>query len=119
MDWPTLYVKKGGGLTAPPEREISMKQIRQDRVKLWYVVSHPFTRPVVTGPLYDRHDAIALACKRTDYKSLITHISRGESWVGGEVVCSAYRLHVNGWTALAPKKADARLDRPSKYGRVT
>jgi hypothetical protein len=117
MDWATLYVKKGGGLTAPPERKISMKQIRSDRVKLWYVVSHPFTRPVVTGPIFDRYDAIALACKRTGHKSLITHISRGESWVGGEIVCSAYRLHINGWTALAPKKADARLDRPSKYGR--
>ena len=79
-----------------------MKQIRSDREKLWYVVSHPFTRPIVTGPIHDRYDAIALACKRTDNKSLITHISRGESWVGGEVVCSAYRLHVNGWTALAP-----------------
>jgi hypothetical protein len=96
-----------------------MKQIRTDREKLWYVVSHPFTRPVVTGPIHDRYDAIALACKRTDNKSLITHISRGESWVGGEVVCSAYRLHVNGWTALAPKKPDARLKKPSKYGRVT
>ncbi len=96
-----------------------MKQIRSDRVKLWYVVSHPFTRPVVTGPIYDRNDAIALACKRTDHKSLITHISRGESWVGGEVVCSAYRLHVNGWTPLAPKTPDGRLKKPSKYGRVT
>ena len=77
------------------------------------------TGAVVTGPIHDRYDAIALACKRTDNKSLITHISRGESWVGGEVVCSAYRLHVNGWTALAPKKPDARLKKPSKYGRVT
>lgn len=96
-----------------------MKQIRSDRVKLWYVVSNPFTRPVVTGPIFDRYDAIALACKRTDNKSLITHISRGESWVGGEIVCSAYRLHINGWTALAPKTPDARLKKPSKYGRVT
>lgn len=27
MDWATLYVKKGGGLAAPPEREIDMNKI--------------------------------------------------------------------------------------------
>tara|TARA_R110001632_G_scaffold69773_2_gene162881 strand:+ start:1246 stop:1542 length:297 start_codon:yes stop_codon:yes gene_type:complete len=82
--------------------------MRTDQDHRWYIVSDPFTRPTVIGPMPYRDDAIYQAERMAGHIVKKVRCAEGEIWVGGFVVVTHYRLKVNGWEDKVPPKVKCK-----------
>ena len=88
---------------------------------LWYIVEHPFTRPIVKGGYRYKEDAIK------DVRDQLGKFTRrvvmydNEIWIGGQVICTIDRLKANNWHKHLVKtktKPNPRMPRKTRWERI-
>lgn len=68
----------------------------------WYVIQHPFTRPVVSSPYPSRSFAIDAVDRIHGTRLRRVRLADNEVWIGGVIVCSRrkaqhYKFEIKDW----------------------